>query len=385
MNFDYVILVDSFKPKNNSAAVMIDELALHMSNENKICVITEDSSQKSSYSLEKFNENYFVLKIRTFKRLRSNSLRGISELINPHIMILIFKIYGLNKKIISKKLIWYSPSIFYSPFIRFYKNYNNAKTYLILRDLFPLWMVDLGLLKKDSYVHKFLNYFEKKQYDLANSIGVQIDSNIPIVRKIVDHDCSISVLNNWKSINTIERQRTLNNKMRAVYAGNIGIAQGPENFDRIIELSVNNFEIKFFSEDTYYEDLKIKYKEQNNIIFSETVANKDLEKEYLNYDFGLVLLDINHKTNNVPGKFISYISNGLPVFCILNKGNPLIEIINNNMLGVALASDDIAAIRNNLVNFIKLIQKYNLSKNCLEYAHKHYDISSIAKQIRESF
>jgi glycosyltransferase involved in cell wall biosynthesis len=87
----------------------------------------------------------------------------------------------------------------------------------------------------------------------------------------------------------------------------------------------------------------------------------------------------------VPGKFISYISNGLPVFCILNKGNPLIEIINNNMLGVALASDDIAAIRNNLVNFIKLIQKYNLSKNCLEYAHKHYDISSIAKQIRESF
>jgi hypothetical protein len=385
MYFDYVILVDSFKPKNNSAAVMIDELALHMSSVNKICVITEDSNQKKPYTLEKLNKNYFVLKLKTFKRPRPNSLRGISELINPYIMISIFIIYGLKNKISSKKFIWYSPSIFYSPFIKFYKNKNNARTYLILRDLFPLWMVDLGLLKKDSFVHKILNYFEKKQYSLADSIGVQIDSNIPIVKKIINHDCNVRVLNNWKSVNIVQRQRKQSKRMRAVYAGNIGVAQGPKNFDTVIQLSLNNFEIKFFSEDTYYEGLKIKYKNQINIMFSETIANKDLEKEYLNYDFGLVLLDVNHKTNNVPGKFISYISNGLPVFCILNKGNPLIEIVNKNMLGVALASDDILEIHNSLVSFTKLIQNYNLSETCLEYAHKHYGISSVAKQIRESF
>ena len=105
-------------------------------------------NKKSFYRIEKVSENYVVLRLKTLKRLKSNLFRGISELINPFLMIAIFKIFKLNRRIQSDRFIWYSPTIFYSPFINFYKKYNKARTYLILRDIFPLWMVDLGLIKK---------------------------------------------------------------------------------------------------------------------------------------------------------------------------------------------------------------------------------------------
>lgn len=385
MIFDYVILVDSFKPKKNSAAVMIDELAYHMSGTDKVCVITENPEQKSFYRIEKVSENYVVLRLKTLKRLKFNVFRGISELINPYLMIAIFRIFKLNRRIQSDRFIWYSPTIFYSPFINFYKKYNKASTYLILRDLFPLWMVDLGLIRKNSFTHILLSYFEKKQYSLADSIGVQISSNIEIVKKILDHNCKVSVLNNWKIINPKQFYKKSETQLDAIYAGNIGLAQGMDNFDNIIDMSANNFSINFFSEDKYFEELKLKYSHKNNIKFSKTIPNDALELEYLNYDFGLVMLDVNHKTNNVPGKFISYISNGLPVFCIANNGNPLIDIINDNKLGLALSSKNISEVNECLIKFLKLIKTNNLRNNCISFAQSNYDVSSIANQIRESF
>ena len=385
MTFDYVILVDSFKPINNSAAVMIDELGIHMSKENTVCIITEESTLKNFYSYEKLSNNYYVLRLKTFKRYRSNFLRGFSELINPYLMVFIFRSFGLKNRILAKNLIWYSPSIFYSPFISYFKKINNARTYLILRDMFPLWMVDLGLLKKGSITHNFLLYFEKKQYKLADSIGVQVNTNINIVKSIINNECNIHVLNNWKSINPPINFKPLSHNLNSVYAGNIGIAQGINNFHKIINLStIKNFNIDFFSQDINFDSLKTRYKDNANSNFLNSIPNNELEKEYLNYDFGFVLLDQNHKTNNIPGKFISYISNGLPVFCILNKGNPLINIIDDNNLGVAFVNNDEDCIEENWKKFTYLIHNENLRDNCVNYAKKYYDVSSISNQIREN-
>ena len=49
-------------------------------------------------------------------------------------------------------IISWSPSIFLGPLIYFMKKTNNAKSYLILRDIFPEWAYDLGILKKDLFI-----------------------------------------------------------------------------------------------------------------------------------------------------------------------------------------------------------------------------------------
>lgn len=386
MNFDFVILVDSFKPKINSAAVMIEELAKFLSIDSKVCVITESNNLKYMYSFEQMAPNLFILRLKTLKRSRFNIIRGVIEIVNPYLMLLIFKLFKFSNKVNSKKFIWYSPSIFYSPFIKFFKRKNNAKTYLILRDIFPLWMVDIGLIRKNSFNHILLKYFEKRQYNLADTIGVQIDSNIKIVKDITNSNKNIHVLNNWKLLNKNLNKKIRSSPLNSIYAGNIGIAQGEKNFDNIINLArKKNFKISFYSEDKMYKNLINKFQKFEHISFYETVTNEKLENIYNNYDFGIVLLDKLHKTHNVPGKFISYVSNGLPVFCILNNDNPLIEIINKNHLGIATSDISNSNLEKCWEEFEELIYNNDLSLNCHNYAKQNYDVSSIAKRIKLKF
>ena len=96
MNFDYVILVDSFKPKNNSAAVMIDELALHMSNENKICVkkLIINTVINPIITLINFFDLYCISIIKEPIIKQSNAFLEVVKII-PKI-IKIFKTININ-------------------------------------------------------------------------------------------------------------------------------------------------------------------------------------------------------------------------------------------------------------------------------------------------
>ena len=73
------------------------------------------------YSFDQITPNFFVLRLKTLKRSRLNIIRGVVEIINPYLMLFIFKLFKFSNIVNSKKFIWYSPSIFYSPFIKFFK------------------------------------------------------------------------------------------------------------------------------------------------------------------------------------------------------------------------------------------------------------------------
>ena len=78
-------------------------------------------------------------------------------------------------------------------------------------------------------------------------------------------------------------------------------------------------------------------------------------------------------------------SNGLPVFCILNNDNPLIDIINKNYLGIATSDISDANLEKCWKEFEHLIYNNDLSLNCHNYAQENYDVSSIAKRIKLKF
>jgi hypothetical protein len=48
---------------------------------------------------------------------------------------------------------------------------------LILRDIFPEWALDLGLMKR-GLAYRFFKWIEANQYETADTIGVQIVKNI---------------------------------------------------------------------------------------------------------------------------------------------------------------------------------------------------------------
>ena len=61
-------------------------------------------------------------------------------------------------------IVYYSPSIFFGNAVKYLKNKFNCFSYLILRDLFPQWSVDVGLIKKNS---TDLIKGDDKKYDLV--------------------------------------------------------------------------------------------------------------------------------------------------------------------------------------------------------------------------
>ena len=82
-------------------------------------------------------------------------------------------------------------------------------------------------------------------------------------------------------------------------------------------------------------------------------------------DFGIVSLNTKHLTNNLPGKFISYIQFGLPVLCFANKKSELSKIIIKNNCGCVIDLDDDEQINfdkiSKFLNNLKINQKVQSS------------------------
>ena len=59
-------------------------------------------------------------------------------------------------------IVYYSPTIFWGGLVSRLKKLWGASSYLILRDLFPQWAVDQGLIREGSMIEKYFRFFEGK-------------------------------------------------------------------------------------------------------------------------------------------------------------------------------------------------------------------------------
>lgn len=62
--------------------------------------------------------------------------------------------------------------------VQYSKKKFNAKTYLMLKDIFPQNAVDLQMFKKSSLIYKYFRHKEKQLYNLSDKIGCMSQGNI---------------------------------------------------------------------------------------------------------------------------------------------------------------------------------------------------------------
>ena len=388
MNF--LLIADSFPPSSNSAATLINDLSNEI-NDNIIVVVPNNSFFKKT-TANTF-KNRKILKVRTFNS-KSPSLfyRTFSELVNPFLILVAIKLNYINKY---DGIIWYSPSIFFGFIIKLLKKNKKIKSYLILRDIFPQWAFDTGLLKK-GLVFYFFKFFENYQYRVADKIAVQSLSNINYFKKNYPNMLNkIEVLDNWmqkpnpikSSINL--SNTLLKNRIIFIYAGNFGKSQQIDYLLNLVYFFKENKEIGFVFVGGGSEFDRIKQAAKldilDNLLVLSSIPPGELIPLYKQCDIGLISLDLRHKTSNIPGKFISYLLSGLPVFAIVNKGNDLIEIVNKNNLGVAFSSHSMELFEKNFLKFIHLINKKKVAGKCIAFANKNYSPKKAAKQIISFF
>ena len=386
------IISDCFIPTRNSASGMIYNLSRSLMKEGAFvtCIHSGHNPEKNQSHFKDYDISgidFITTNFLDFFRDKNMLSRFFFEI--GLSLILSIKVIRLYKQLQNNDLvIWYGPSAFLWLPAFLTKKISNAPIYYILRDIFPDWLKSIGLIKNDT-LFKTLNFLSYPQYLIPNKIGVESPENLRLIKLKLRKKIQLEVLYNWPSINSKElfklKKTKVYQKIRAVYTGNFGSAQDANNILKFLNSFTDNkmLEILFYSKNNYPKLDKINY-----VSFKKTVQENELPNIFYSSNCGVVSLNRNLTSSNIPGKFVSYTQFGLPILCFANKKSKISRLINENQCGIVIDyKDDIGINIEKIKSFCKKIKSNNniYSKNSKILHEKFFDIIQVKKQIGSLF
>jgi glycosyltransferase involved in cell wall biosynthesis len=334
------LIADTFPPLRSSGAVQLRDLSQEFVRQgHTLTVMLPSTGLSTPWLIEDFN-GVQVLRLRAPKTKDINYVRRtINEFLMPFAML-----HNLIKSPLAKQrwdgVVWYAPSIFFGPLANALKKISDCKAYLIIRDIFPEWAADMGLMRR-GLPYRFFKMIANYQYSVANVIGIQTQGNEVYFRD--RKDCQIEVLQNWLTdapnigCSISVASTALAGRTIFVYAGNMGVAQGMSVLIDLAERLLNRVDIGFLfvgrGSDTQRLHEDAKARGLDNVTFFDEIDPTEIPGLYAQCHIGIVALDPRHKTHNIPGKFLSYMQAGLPVLASINPGNDLEEMILSEKVG----------------------------------------------------
>ena len=138
------LIADTFPPLRTSGAVQLRDLSREFIRQGHELTVLLPSSELGKPFCIEILDGVEVLRLRAPKTKDINYVRRtISEFFMPYAMRRNFRKSPLAR---SKwdGVVWYSPSIFLGPLANSMKISSRCRSYLIVRDIFPEWAVDLG-------------------------------------------------------------------------------------------------------------------------------------------------------------------------------------------------------------------------------------------------
>ena len=380
------LIADSFPPLRNSCAIQLRDLSREFVRQgHDIYVLTPSAEIKESFRIDFIDGIYLI-------RLKAPNIRDIgwiqrtlAELLLPFAMLKNFRNCPLKDERLDG-VVWYSPSIFLGFFAHFIKKTNSCRSYLIIRDIFPEWALDMGLISR-GLPYKFFNLIAQYQYSVADVIGVQTIGNFSYFNNWIKKPYrKLEVLQNWLAkpvymcCSIRINETSLAGRKIFVYAGNMGVAQGMDILLELAEKLVDKEDVGFLFVGRGSEVLRLKNialkRELNNVLFFDEIHPDEIPDLYEQCCFGLVALDPKHKSHNIPGKFLSYMQSGLPVLVNMNMGSDLAKLIKEEQVG---------QVEDLLIKALYLLNQINkdtgLSSRCRQLFNRRFSVEPAARQI----
>ena len=345
------LIADTFPPLRTSGAVQLRDLSREFARQgHQLTVLLPASDLDRDWELQNA-DGVEVLRLRAPRTKDIGYVRRtLGELLMPFAML-----RNLRKSPLARQkwdgVVWYAPSIFHGPLASALKRASGCKGYLIIRDIFPEWAVDMGLMGR-GLPYRFFDAVARYQYSVADVIGVQTPGNLAYFenwRQLPGR--TLEVLQNWlgepaKKPCAIRVDATLLAGRKVfVYAGNMGVAQG---MDRVLDLAerlLHRPDVGFLFVGRGSDAARLKTTAQarglSNVVFFDEIDPDEIPDLYAQCSVGIVALDPRHQSHNIPGKFLTYIQSGLPVLANVNAGNDLAALIRREQVGQVCESNDV--------------------------------------------
>ena len=391
-----LLIVDDYLPESvKIAGKMMHELAIELVHQgHEVTVLSPNT--KDDIPLVSNIDGVEVL------RFRSGGIKNVSKsrrLINEmRLSSLAWR--QLGSILQSKKydrIVFYNPSIFWVGLVSRLKRLWGCDAYMILRDIFPQWAIDSGLLSPASPLTFFLRMTAVRNYRTADRIAVQSPANVPMLSRF---SSKVEVLYNWahesplppiqKEPKVHMAQLGIQEKTVFFYGGNIGHAQDMTNIIRLADSLRTECFAHFLlvGNGDEFEVVRneIRKRGLNNVSLCESVSQEVYEEMLAECDIGLISLNALHTAHNFPGKLLGYLNAGKPVLASINKGNDLRILLEQANAGLVSWNGDDELLLSNAK------QLYFDSKLRLEFGIKgrtllatHFSVKSAAKQVSRAF
>lgn len=317
------------------------------------------------------SDGIHVLRVRTLNVQKTNVVeKGLGQV----------SIEFLFKRAISKYLrglefdliLYATPPITFVSLIKYVKKLNpNAKTYLMLKDIFPQNAIDLNMLSKSGLrgllFRRFLKQ-EKELYRISDWIGCMSPAN---VKYVIEHNPEVDqnkveiCPNSYRVheenelradvINAVRLQYGLPiNKRIFIYGGNMGKPQGIPFLIECMKAVKDRIDCHFVlvGNGTEYPNLEAWVKEEKPDAVSvyKYIPKAEYDKLANACDVGLIFLDYRFTIPNYPSRLLPYLMTKKPIIAVTDPNCDTGSIAEANGYGLYCPS-------NSVDKFVKAVDK----------------------------
>ena len=246
-----------------------------------------------------------------------------------------------------------TPPITFVKVVEYIKKRDGAKTYLLLKDIFPQNAVDIGIMTKrglKGLLYKYFRNKEKKLYRISDTIGCMSPAN---VKYVLDHNPEVNSSKVEVCPNVIEVvDKSIDEDTRVairekygipkekrvfVYGGNLGRPQGIEFLIECIKDQKDNEKAFFFivGDGTEYSKLEEFYNSshQYNFTLMKRLPKEDYDTVVAACDIGLIFLDHRFTIPNYPSRLLGYMQAKLPVLACTDLNTDIGKVITEGGFG----------------------------------------------------
>ena len=388
----FLLLSSTYFPEKKSASFMLRELAQSfISRGHRVTVLTFSHNLNSEIDHDEL-DGVTIIRLKVTDPKFSKIRRALVELSYSRKLIKFIKKDQLPKV---DALIYFSPSIFFGRAAAYIKKFYSVRSYLIIRDLFPDWLVKIKQLKKGP-IYYFFKFFEFTNFKSADFIGTESIADIQHVTNIVGKkNNEVEQLRNWfaepTSQNTVSKENRYisDSKINLVYGGSLGLAQDVLGFLKILESEKSSklLKINIVGEGEQKSLLEEFSRNTNMDIQIISMMDRDEYFDLVNKsDAGLVILDKNLVANNYPGKSFDYMFLKKPLVCFFHESNEFGRMVEEENLGYFIKSNQEDSFHNEFNSLIyDKKQRIEKGENPYNYLHEYFSVERASHQIQNKF
>ena len=339
------IISELFYPDEVSTAQILTDVALTMSKNQKVTVLSGPIGYEKTYHSNdsELNKNIIIHRISVPEFNKNNLIQRTFKLFLLSLKMSFFILFKVKK---SDRVLQVTNPIFLILTTSLIKRLIGFKLEILVHDVYPENLVPAGLLNGNSLKYKFISKIFNFSFTQADRLIVLGEDMKQLMILKTNYKVKrIDIIPNWSdsTIHPIDLfdkssylNKNVNDKIVIGFAGNLGRVQGVIEFINIFKKSTNPNLILTIIGDGAFK------KEINDLILKENIKNIHLlgskpridQLNFLNScDIGLITLKEGMKGLGVPSKTYNLMAAGKPILFVGDIDSEIDNYIKNYNCG----------------------------------------------------